>query len=126
MEFAAVRVLDSEFSEYCNFEAYVTTSPASSPAAKLGSIEHIGVHIDKSGNALYATRVRKVGEFGDSDVPIDDVVRAWAALLRCSCKVIGKLLSAHQQGFLDFLQHGHGALGQKKFDIIIAEVILSP
>lgn len=71
---------------------------------------------------LSPARVRHVGNCGDAEVPVDEVVRAWAALLRCSCNVIGKLLSTHQQGFLKFLQHGHGSLGQKKFDVILAEV----
>ena len=102
----------------------MTTGPAvGSPVEKLGSIEHIGVHIDKSGNAIYGTKIRRVGQCGDAEVPIDEVVRAWAALLRCSCNVIGKLLSNHQQGFLEFLKHGHGSLGQKKFDVILAEAV---
>jgi len=104
------------------------------------------LHIDKCGNTIYGARIRNAGRVSDTDksgihvpademghaadsdraIPVDEVVHAWASLLRCSSKIMRKLLSSHQKGFVDFLNHETGELGGKKFDVILADRISPP
>ena len=50
------------------------------------SIEHLGVHVHKTGKAIYSTMIRNAGKNGNFDVAVDEVVHAWASSMRTSSK----------------------------------------